>query len=145
MEQSYRKKHVYSEISECLKELGIKKTTKQCHNKIKALKWRYRETLRNPSSRPCPFFSKLHNFLAAVPDMPESKETGKVSDGGVMSLDRDKGPSLAVELAPQCEKMVSRKSVLQVLFPITQSSLLKEASVPKFAPYVGRVLLKRRI
>ncbi|XP_021417615.2 uncharacterized protein LOC110489266 [Oncorhynchus mykiss] len=125
MEQSYRKKHVYSEISECLKELGIKKTTKQCHNKIKALKWRYRETLRNPSSRPCPFFSKLHNFLAAVPDMPESKETGKVSDGGVMSLDRDKGPSVAVELAPQREKMVSRKVKCKTL-PGEQANEKKE-------------------
>ncbi|CAB1321013.1 unnamed protein product, partial [Coregonus sp. 'balchen'] len=106
MEQSYRKKHVYREISECLKELGVKKTTKQCHNKMKALKWRYRETLRNPSSRPCPFFSELHTFLA---DMPESKETGKVSDGEVMSSDQDKGPSVDVELVHLNEEMVSRK------------------------------------
>uniref|UniRef100_A0AAZ3QRB2 C2H2-type domain-containing protein n=1 Tax=Oncorhynchus tshawytscha TaxID=74940 RepID=A0AAZ3QRB2_ONCTS len=94
MEQSYRKKHVYREISECLKELGVKKTTKQCHNKIKALKWRYRETLRNPSSRPCPFFSQLHKFLAAMPDMPDMpgpKETVKVYDE-VVSLNQDEGP-----------------------------------------------------
>uniref|UniRef100_A0A4W5PH76 C2H2-type domain-containing protein n=1 Tax=Hucho hucho TaxID=62062 RepID=A0A4W5PH76_9TELE len=106
MEQSYRKKHVYREISECLKELGVKKTTKQCHNKIKALKWRYRETLRTPSSRPCPFFSQLHKFLAAV---PESKETDKVSDGEVVSVSQDEGPSVDVELEHLNEEMVSRK------------------------------------
>ncbi|KAK6323693.1 hypothetical protein J4Q44_G00060320 [Coregonus suidteri] len=125
MEQSYRKKHVYSEISECLKELGVKKTTKQCHNKIKALKWRYRETLRNPSSRPCPFFSKLHKFLAAVPDMPGSKETGKVSDGEIMSLDQEKGSSVDVELEPQHEKMVSRK-VKDKTIPREQTKERKE-------------------
>lgn len=83
MEQTYRNKHVYSEISERLKDLGVKRTWKQCQNKIKALKWRYRETLRNPSSsRPCPFFSELHEFLAAMPDMPESKETDEEEDNG---------------------------------------------------------------
>ncbi|XP_055732186.1 uncharacterized protein LOC129819706 [Salvelinus fontinalis] len=107
MEESYRKRHVYSEISECLKELGVKKTTKQCHNKIKALKWRYRETLRNPSSRPCPFFSQLHKFLAATPDMPGSKETVKVSDE-VVSLNQDEGPA-DVESEHLNEGMVSRK------------------------------------
>uniref|UniRef100_A0A8C7GDP9 Uncharacterized protein n=1 Tax=Oncorhynchus kisutch TaxID=8019 RepID=A0A8C7GDP9_ONCKI len=84
MEQTYRNKHVYSEISERLKDLGVKRTWKQCQNKIKALKWRYRETLRNPSSsRPCPFFSELHEFLAAMPDMPESKETDEEEDNGL--------------------------------------------------------------
>uniref|UniRef100_A0A673ZND5 Myb/SANT-like DNA-binding domain-containing protein n=1 Tax=Salmo trutta TaxID=8032 RepID=A0A673ZND5_SALTR len=83
MEQTYRNKHVYSEISERLKDLGVKRTWKQCQNKMKALKWRYRETLRNPSSsRPCPFFSELHEFLAAMPDMPESKETDDEEDNG---------------------------------------------------------------
>uniref|UniRef100_A0A8C7UYH7 C2H2-type domain-containing protein n=1 Tax=Oncorhynchus mykiss TaxID=8022 RepID=A0A8C7UYH7_ONCMY len=83
MVQTYRNKHVYSEISERLKDLGVKRTWKQCQNKMKALKWRYRETLRNPSSsRPCPFFSELHEFLAAMPDMPESKETDDEEDNG---------------------------------------------------------------
>lgn len=35
--------------------------------------------------------------------------------------------------------------VILILFPIPQGSLLKEANVPKYAPYVGRVLLKQRI
>ncbi|XP_010895164.5 uncharacterized protein LOC105025854 [Esox lucius] len=123
MEQTYRKKHVYTEISECLKELGVKRTWKQCHNKVKALKWRYRETLRNASSRPCPFFSELHKFLAPVPDTPQHKEPGKVS-GDVRFWDQDERPHAFVDSEePSHEEMASRK--------VTQSSLGAERTEQK--------------
>ncbi|CAB1321011.1 unnamed protein product [Coregonus sp. 'balchen'] len=58
--------------------------------------------------------------------------------------------------SPQCHSMnIGRKThccqqvvdnvVLLVLFPIPQGSLLKEANVPKYAPYVGKVFLKQKI
>uniref|UniRef100_A0AAZ3RPF9 C2H2-type domain-containing protein n=1 Tax=Oncorhynchus tshawytscha TaxID=74940 RepID=A0AAZ3RPF9_ONCTS len=75
------------------------------------MKHSYRQALRNPSSSgraTCPFFSELHTFLAAMPDMPVSKETVKVSDEA-MSSDQDEGPSVDVESEHLNEEMVSRK------------------------------------
>ncbi|XP_041759035.2 zinc finger protein 354B [Coregonus clupeaformis] len=123
MERSYRKKHVYSEISKQMKDLGVKRTWKQCQTKIKDMKFSYRQTLRNPSSSgrvTCPFFSELHTFLAATPDttdiqFPESKETGKVSDAEVKSSDQDEGPSVDVKLENLHEEMASRKETHKTL------------------------------
>ncbi|KAJ8000053.1 hypothetical protein DPEC_G00200830 [Dallia pectoralis] len=122
MEQTYRKKHVYTEISECLKELGVKRTWKQCHNKVKALKWRYRESLRNPNTRPCPFFSELHKFLAPAPDTPQHKETFKV----VGPWDPDDRPSADVDSGEPSHEDVAFRNV-------TQSSLAAEGTEPKTA------------
>ncbi|XP_064839826.1 zinc finger protein 133-like isoform X2 [Oncorhynchus masou masou] len=115
MEQSYRKQHVYGDISEQMKDLGVKRTRKQCQTKIKDMKHSYRRALRNPSSSgraTCPFFSELHTFLAATPDatdtqLPESKETVKVSDPEVMFCDQDEGPSVDVKLENLHEEMAS--------------------------------------
>uniref|UniRef100_A0A8C7MYG1 C2H2-type domain-containing protein n=1 Tax=Oncorhynchus kisutch TaxID=8019 RepID=A0A8C7MYG1_ONCKI len=115
MERSYRKKHVYGDISEQVKELGVKRTRKQCQTKIKDMKHSYRRALKNPSSSgraTCPFFSELHTFLAATPDatdtqLAESKETVKVSDPEVMFCDQDEGPSVDVKLENLHEEMAS--------------------------------------
>uniref|UniRef100_A0A674F4W2 C2H2-type domain-containing protein n=1 Tax=Salmo trutta TaxID=8032 RepID=A0A674F4W2_SALTR len=123
MERSYRKKHVYSEISNQMKDLGVKRSWKQCQTKIKDMKFSYRQTLRNPSSSgrvTCPFFSELHTFLAATPDatnirLPESKETVKVSDPEVMFSDQDEGPSVDVKLENLHEEMASRKETHKTL------------------------------
>eukprot|EP00063_Salmo_salar_P069020 XP_014043855.1 PREDICTED: uncharacterized protein LOC106597148 isoform X3 [Salmo salar] len=85
MEQTCRKKHVYRDISERLNDLGVKRTWKQCQNKMKALKYKYRQTRRDPNSSgrtTFPIFSELDEFLAAMPDMPESKETDDEEDNG---------------------------------------------------------------
>ncbi|XP_071223728.1 zinc finger protein 470-like isoform X4 [Salvelinus alpinus] len=123
MERSYRKKHVYSDISKQIKDLGVKRTWKQCQTKIKDMKFSYRQTLRNPSSSgrvSCPFFSELHTFLAATPDatdiqLPESKETVKVSDPEVMFSDQGDGPSVDVKLENLHEEMASRKETHKTL------------------------------
>ncbi|XP_029587520.1 uncharacterized protein LOC115173512 isoform X3 [Salmo trutta] len=89
MEQTCRKKHVYREISERLNDLGVKRTWKQCQNKMKALKYKYRQTRRDPNSSgrtTFPLFSELDEFLAAMPDMTESKETGDEEDGRPLPL-----------------------------------------------------------
>ncbi|XP_052327965.1 zinc finger protein 574-like [Oncorhynchus keta] len=123
MERSYRKQHVYGNISEQVKELGVKRTRKQCQTKIKDVKHSYRRALRNPSSSgraTCPFFSELHTFLAATHDatdtqLPESKETLKVSDPEVMFCDQDEGPSVDVKLENLHEEMAFGKETHKTL------------------------------
>ncbi|XP_064873801.1 zinc finger and SCAN domain-containing protein 12-like isoform X2 [Oncorhynchus nerka] len=123
MERSYRKQHVYGDISEQVKELGVKRTRKQCQTKIKDMKHSYRRALRNPSSSgraTCPFFSELHTFLATTPDatdtqLPESKETAKVSDPEVMFCDQDEGPSVDVKLENLHEEMAFGKETHKTL------------------------------
>ncbi|KAL0962394.1 hypothetical protein UPYG_G00339490 [Umbra pygmaea] len=141
MEQTYRKKHVYTEISECLKELGVKRTWKQCHNKVKALKWRYRETLRNPSSRPCPFFSELHRFLAPMPDIPQHKETGKVSDGNVTVWDQNERPSTHLEEPPH-EESAPGKLTQNVLVEEQMQARTKEGAFHRHRD--GRMKIQRK-
>ncbi|XP_028978488.2 uncharacterized protein LOC105025852 isoform X2 [Esox lucius] len=110
----YRNKHVYTEISQLLNDLGFKRTWKQCQTKIKDMKYSYRRALKNPSSSSpvsFSFFSELHTFLSRMPYLPGSKETGQVSDGEEMSMDQDEGPSVDVYLEePPCDKMSCRKA-----------------------------------
>uniref|UniRef100_A0A6Q2YKC3 Myb-like domain-containing protein n=1 Tax=Esox lucius TaxID=8010 RepID=A0A6Q2YKC3_ESOLU len=126
--QSYRNKHVYSEISKSLHNNGFKRTWKQCQTKIRDLKCSYRQALRNPSSRvreTCPFYSELHTFLFAMPDMPECKETSQVSDGEEMPLDLDKGPSVDVYLEEHQHEEMASGQVTQMAVTTEQTDKIK--------------------
>ncbi|KAK6327403.1 hypothetical protein J4Q44_G00030480 [Coregonus suidteri] len=53
------------------------------------MKYRYRQTLRNPSSSgrvTCPSFSELHTFLASKPNMPQSKELNDEEDNALWQV-----------------------------------------------------------
>ncbi|KAL0962393.1 hypothetical protein UPYG_G00339470 [Umbra pygmaea] len=101
--QSYRKRKVYEMIAKLITNCGFKRTWKQCQTKMKDLKYAYRLALRKPGrALSSPFFFKLHPFLSTLPEMPESKETGRFSVGEEMSLDQDEGPSVDVYLEEPC-------------------------------------------
>uniref|UniRef100_A0AAY5KY12 Myb/SANT-like DNA-binding domain-containing protein n=1 Tax=Esox lucius TaxID=8010 RepID=A0AAY5KY12_ESOLU len=108
LKQSYRNKHVYSEISNLLNTLGFQRTWKQCKKKIRDLECSYRKALINPSSSiqgSCSLFSELRCSTLDI-----AVETGQVSDGEEMSLEHDEGPSVDVYLEDhQHEEMASSK------------------------------------
>uniref|UniRef100_A0A8C8ILQ5 C2H2-type domain-containing protein n=1 Tax=Oncorhynchus tshawytscha TaxID=74940 RepID=A0A8C8ILQ5_ONCTS len=108
MEQSYRKKHAYSEVSERLKVIGIKRTWKQCQSKMKHMKHSYRQALRNPSSSgraTCPFFSELHTFLANIPKSPPARIIPELSSNANYS-----------KTCPVCHATFSQTSSLKSHF-----------------------------
>ncbi|CAB1321009.1 unnamed protein product [Coregonus sp. 'balchen'] len=116
--QTLEQKH-YSEISEWLNDHGFKRTCKQCQINIKDMKYRYRQTLRNPSSSgrvTCPSFSELHTFLASKPNMPQSKELNDEEDNemkGTLLIEQDnaeKERGMSLDTVKKAVEMMDRRT-----------------------------------